>query len=485
MDLSAILASPKLSNSIKENQHVVKCKLDQMDKILNNINSYNTTKYDIEELNKAAKEDAKKGFYEEIDGLKLHMNFPQLDQFDNLNFNKISSRINKGLGKQETIFNRESLLLFKKDDFYEGEFSGQKARKILMKNDNKSRMLKTGLKMISVESCLDNVMIIKKILINEEAITSIEDIYSTFLKILINFGINLKLLDKNLIKYKNIRNSDFLQRSLNEEESNVNENNDFNLIQSFNQIVNLIGISVDSSKIMDEQLMVDYISILLILYSDKTWRYNTQFLNSFSQFFAIVLKRINHSRSSIRIIARKIHKFFLNQPTDYLEFLELFPDRTTDQTNVKSVLCKYALKKNGIKIDHSEERIENAFEDLKKLKLNDEELKLVVSLMDHFFGTEELSNDESQQICEYLTDFKSNYSFEQENENSIDFQHYLCGLVRKYDKKPKKESKKRKIKGENTASKSAKINDSLEIQKIWADIELASELNEEIFSNSD
>lgn len=468
MDLSYILASPVLHKESK-----VKSKLEQMDKILNNINNYNTTKVDLEQLNKEAKLEAKKGFYEEIDGLQLIPNLPKIDQVDMFGFNKICSQINRGL-KKVTIFKNRPYLVFKREDLYGDEaFSEKMVKEILLKNIDKLKMFKTSLKMISIESDLDKILAIKKVVIDEMVCVPIVDVYATLIKILINNGINLELLDRYVIKYQNIKDNASLKRNKAKEADSEDEDN-LNIIQSFIHIVDLIEISVDSTKIFDHQILADYVSIILILFSEQEWRYNLQCLSSLSHLFAIILKRMNSSKTTIKILSKTIAKFFKANHSLYFDFIDFFPDNTNNLINLKFALCKISLSKYEIKIGHTKERVDSTFERLKELKsLNNEEIKLVVSFVNHFFRTRELSDELSQQISDCLSSFVKDYGFEEENRNSIEFIDYMDSLIEQYSRKPKATPKKRKrVKGEHEAQARKVMINEKEVKKIWDQIEL-------------
>lgn len=471
MDLSfsQLLASPKIKLDTK-----IKSKLDQMDKILKNVHNYNTTKVDIEQLNREAKLEAKKEFCNEIDALKL--NFGKLDdQVDYFGgFNKICSQINKGLNK-ESLFNNHPYTVFKKSDLYGGErFDEKQIEIILNEKDDNLKMFKTALKMISIESEIDKIMAIKKFSINKMISTSIVDVYATLIKILINWGINLEILDRYVIKYKNIKDNVSLKQILPKEDD---DNNDLNLTQLFVNIVDLIEISMNTVKIYDPQILSDYISIILILWTDKQWRFNFECSNSLLHLLIIVLNRIDNSTSTIKNVSKTIQKYFKNKYAEFFEFLDFFPDTTENLVNIKFALCKISLRKYNIKIGHNEERIDLTFKNLNELKCSTEEIKLVIAFIDHFYKTRELTDVLSQQISDRFAKFVEDFEFDHENQSSIDFKQYLKSLIEQYDKNQKETPIKKKSKTGH-AGRPRKIAkaDLKEATKIWEALE--SELNE-------
>ena len=464
--------------SPKKKESKVKSKLDQLDKILKNMNNYNTTKVDIEKLNRDAKLEAKKSFYEEIDGFKLVSHTLKSDQYDIFGgFNKICSQINRGLAEDlNQTFKNKPFLVFKKADFYDSEFNEKSIRQSLAANEDKLKMFKIGLKMISIESNLDNILVIKKILIDAMVSCSIVDIYATFIKILINWGINLDLLDQFVIKYRNIKDNASLKRYV---EKAANDGDyDLNLVQSFVHIIDIIEIATNTTKIDDQQILADYVSIILILHSNKQWRFNLQCLDALSHLFTLILKRMSNSASSIKLVSKTILKYFKDNHEDFIEFLDFFPDNTSSLANVKFALCKIALKKYKIKVGHTEQRVNATFDVLKELKRNSEETRLVIAFIDHFFKTRELSEQLSQQISECFALFTSEFKFDSENQNSTtEFQQYLNGLIENYDTKPKKTPIKKKIKGAHLCRPRKVAINSKEIKKIWEEIETEVDLN--------
>ena len=463
-DLSFILASPKLRSSSK-----VKSKLDQVDKIIQNMKNYNTTKVDIEQINKDAKLEAKKGFYDEIDGLRL----PSLlknDQTDLFGFNKICSQINKGLNR-DGIFKNQPLLVFKKDDFYGDKmFDEALVKDVILNKRDKLKMFKTAIKMLSIESSLDNILTIKKLIIDEMISVSIVDLYATLVKILINYGIDLELLDKYVIKYSNIKDNAIQNFN---QPKDANGHVDLNIIQSFIHIVDLIEISIDTTKLLDNQILADYVSIILILFSEPQWRFNLQCLSSLGHLFTIILKRIDNSTTTVKLVSKVISKFFKGKPSKFFEFLDFFPDHTTNLSNIKFALCKIQLKKHAIKVGHTEQRVDHTFTRLKEIRSsNNDEIKLVLAFIDHFYQTRELTNELSQQISDRLSSFVKDYEFESENQSSIEFKVYLNSLVDKYDRKPKNTPIRKKVKGEQQSRpRKVALNDK-EVKKIWEQVEL-------------
>lgn len=476
MDLSinSLLASPKILTNSK-----AKSKLDQMDKILSKMSSYNTTKVDIEKINREAKLEAKKTFFEEIDCLQLN-GLPKLEELDVFGgFNRIASEISKGLNGNQSIFKNQPFLVFKREDFYRDEqFSEKLVRRILgEKRGDKLKMLKTALKMMSLESDLDNLLVIKKTLIDEMVTASIVDVYATLIKILINYGIDLKLLECYVIKYQNIKDNASLKRHLPKEEQQSQSDYDLNMIQSFVHIVDMLEIAVNSTDIHDHQILADYVSIILILYSEKEWRFNLQCLNSLSHLLAFVLRRVGSSTNAIKVVAKAITHFFKGKHTDFFEFLDVFPHNTANLANIKFALCKIALKKYQVKVAHTEPRVDGTFASLKQLKCNPDEMKLVVGLIDHFYQTRELDDGLSQHISDHLAAFAKDCKFgSKENQNSIHFHQYLNDLVYKYDTKPKTTPLRKKTRGAGAGSRPRKTMSEKEVKKIWEELE--SELNE-------
>lgn len=108
-------------------------------------------------------------------------------------------------------------------------------------------------------------------------------------------------------------------------------------------------------------------------------------------------------------------------------------------------------------------------------------MKLIISLVDNFYKTKELDDNILQYISKKFEEFKNNYEFESENQNSIELQSYLNFLVNSYDRKPKDTPKRKKIKGEHVANRVRKINDSKKVQKIWDDLE--SEFNDSVLDD--
>lgn len=473
MDLSMrrLLASPKIPASSKN----TKKKLDEMDKILNKIATYNTTKVDIEQMNREAKLEAKKTFYEEIDALQL-TGLPRLDQLDAFGgFDQIASEITKGLSN--SIFKNQPFLVFKKEDFYKDEqFSEKLVRRLLgeMRND-KPRMLKTALKMMSLESDLDNLLVIKKTLIDEMVTASIVDVYATLVKILINYGIDLKLLERYVIKYQNIKDNATLKRHLPKQEQQSQSDYDLNMSQSFVHIVDMLEIAVNSTDIHDHQILADYVSMILILYSE--WRFNVQCLTSLSHLLAFVLRRVGSSTSAIKVVAKAITSFFKTKHNDFFEFLDVFPDNTANLSNIKFALFKIALKKYKLKVGHTESQVDGTFAGLKQLKCNPDEMKLVIGLIDHFYRTSQLEKTLSQRISDHLDTFAKEHKFgSKENQNSIHLQQYLSELVYKYDTKPKETPRRKKTAAAGAGSRPRKAMNNKEVTKIWEELE--SELNE-------
>ena len=473
--MTNLLASPKIASNPKS-----KSKLDQLDKILSKMNSYNTAKVDIEEMKREAKLEAKKAFYEEIDDLQLIPNLPKLDQLDVFGgFNKICSEISKGLNDSKSIFKNQPFLVFKKEDFYKGEpFSEKLVRRILeAQRQDKLKMLKTALKLMSLEKDLDAILVIKKVLIDEMVSAAIVDVYATLIKILINYGIDLSLLDRYVIKYRNIKDNASLKHHLPKEEQHTQSDYDLNMIQSFVHIVDILEISANSNQIHDHQILADYVSLVLILHSEQEWRFNLQCLNSLSHLFAFVLRGVSSSISATKIVSKAITHFFKDRHADFFEFLDFFPDNTNNLANLKFALCKICLKKYRIKVAHTEPKVDATFAILKDLKCNTDEMKLVIAFIDHFYQTRELSDGLSQQISDRLASFAKDYAAGlKENQNSIEFQQYLKSLIQKYDTKPKERPLRKKTRSAGTGSRPRKVMSEKETKKIWEQLE--SELNE-------
>jgi len=457
-DLSFLLASPK-----KDSRSNIKSKLDQMDMILKSISTYNTEKVDIEQMNKEAKLEAKKVFYEEIDNMQLPA-FNQLEKFD-----QMCSQVSKGLKKQ-SIFKYQPLVLYKKDEFY-ANFDEKIVREILSQEVDKLEKFKKGLKMISLESNLNNLLVIKKVFVDQVLSVSIEDIYTTLFKILINFGIDLELMKRYVSKYLNIKDNESLKQ-LNKKKNTKDEEYDLNIIQSFIHIVDLIEISVNSTLIQDRQILADFVFLVLILFSEQHWRFNETCLSSLDHLFILILKRANRSQSTITLISKCIIKFFKDNHSLFFEFLDFFPDHIENLKNIKSGLCKRVLKKYHVKIGHSEEQVDCTFEKLKVLKsLNIDEFKLILTLVDHFYRTSDLSDALSQHISDRLSALSNDFEFEFENQNSIEFTLYLKSLIDKFDMKPKSSPRRKKVKGEHQSRVRKVAMNEKEVKKIWEQVE--------------
>ena len=272
------------------------------------------------------------------------------------------------LAEQRGIFTDQALTLFRLQNLYtDAKVKMGDFEKLIMSQPDANSRTKIALKLISVDKELHRTGAGKTLLIQQQALVKLDEMFPTLLKILINYGIELKLLDAHVHRYKNVPLTHRYRSSLRPRPfvGNTSTMEEFDLYACLPQVLDCLDMIVDDSKLRDSIMVHDFLAIVMLLFVDHVWSVNRICMRTLKQFLINIFARAERTVKTIATCTEAILKMFeQSYPHKLVEFLMFLPNRTLISKQIKFKVCQKALETRHVTVLKSVDSACDAIESL-------------------------------------------------------------------------------------------------------------------------
>ena len=159
--------------------------------------------------------------------------------------------------------------------------------KLTMSQPDDNSRTKMALKLISVDKKLHRTGAGKTLFVQQQALVKLDEMFPPLLKISINYGIELKLLDAHVRRYESVPLTHRYRLSLRPRPSvgNTSSMEEFDLYACLLQVLDCLDMIVDDSKLRISIMVHDFLfslvcvcTVYTVYYTVSDWRIKSVFV---------------------------------------------------------------------------------------------------------------------------------------------------------------------------------------------------------------